>query len=91
MTDEIGVQWFEEVFLPNCGDARPHLPVLDSHYNHEVLDMLELAKQNNMNVLVIPPHTTHMLHPLDRVVLNLIRRHTNATAQNSLLLILLKQ
>lgn len=70
MNDEIGVQWFKEVFLPHCGDERPQLLILDSHHSHEVLDMLELAKQQDIHVLAFPPHTTHILQPLDRVVFN---------------------
>lgn len=68
MNDDIGVQWFSDVFLPNCGDARPQMLILDSHHSHEVLEMLELARQQNIHVMALPPHTTHMLQPLDRVV-----------------------
>lgn len=87
MNDEIGVQWFSEVFLANCGDARPQLLILDSHHSHEVLEMLELAKAQNIHVMALPPHTTHILQPLDRVVFKpfktAYRRHcTEFLAQN---------
>ena len=68
MNDEIGTQWFRDVFLPNCGAARPQLLILDSHHSHEVLDLLEMAKEQHVTILALPPHTTHMLQPLDRVV-----------------------
>ncbi|KAK3765038.1 hypothetical protein RRG08_023556 [Elysia crispata] len=68
MNDEIGVQWFTKVFLANCGPARPQLLILDSHHSHEVLEMLELAKNENVHVFALPPHTTHALQTLDRVV-----------------------
>jgi len=68
MDDDIGVQWFPKVFLQHCGESRPQLLILDSHHSHEVLEMLELAQEENIHILALPPHTTHILQPLDRVV-----------------------
>ena len=68
MDDDIGHQWFQQVYLANCGPARPQLLVLDSPHSHEVLDMLEIAQEQEIHVLVLPPHTTHALQPLDKVV-----------------------
>lgn len=68
MDDVIGLEWFREVFLKNCGIARPQLLILDSHHSHEVLQLLELARTEDVHLLALPPHTTHMLQPLDRVV-----------------------
>ncbi|GFS00404.1 jerky protein homolog-like [Elysia marginata] len=56
------------VFLRNGGSSRPQVPILDSHHSHEVLEMLELAEEQQIHVLALPPHTTHVLQPLDRVV-----------------------
>ncbi|XP_005106626.1 CENP-B homolog protein 2 [Aplysia californica] len=68
MDDDISVQWFQKVFLPNCGEARPQLLILDSHHSHKVLEMLELAQKKDVHILALPPHTTHVLQPLDKVV-----------------------
>ncbi|KAK3789529.1 hypothetical protein RRG08_004599 [Elysia crispata] len=68
MNNDIWVQWFTKVFIKNCGKARPQLLILDSHHSHEVLEMLELAEKERIHILVLPPQTTHMLQPLDRVV-----------------------
>ena len=46
MNNEIRIQWFEKVFLPKCGDARPQVLILASHHSHEVLEMLELADKH---------------------------------------------
>ncbi|RUS72130.1 hypothetical protein EGW08_020103 [Elysia chlorotica] len=56
------------VFLKHCGPARPQLLVPDSHHSHEMLDMLELAQQEDIHVMALPPHTTHALQLLDKVV-----------------------
>ena len=68
MNDALGEVWFREIFLKNCGDARPQLLILDGHSSHETLAILELALQENIHILSLPPHTTHVLQPLDRTV-----------------------
>ena len=68
MNDALGELWFREIFLKNCGDARPQLLILDGHSSHETLAILELGLQENIHILSLPPHTTHVLQPLDRTV-----------------------
>ena len=68
MNDALGEVWFREIFLKICGDARPQLLILDGHSSHETLAILELALQENIHILSLPPHTTHALQPLDRTV-----------------------
>lgn len=63
--NSLGVEWFKNVFLPNCGPERPLLLLLDSHSSHEVLEVLELAKEQNIHIMALPPHTTQRLQPLD--------------------------
>ena len=57
MCDDICLQWFRTVFLAHCGSARPQLLILDSHYSHDVLDMLELAQKEDAHVMALSPHT----------------------------------
>ena len=66
MEDVLGVEWFRNVFLANCGPQRPQLLLLDSHSSHEVLGLLEKAKEEDIHIFTFPPHTTHYLQPLDR-------------------------
>ena len=68
MNDEIGELWFRQVFLPNCGEQRPQLLVLDGHSSHESLSLLELAESQDIHIMSLPPHTTHALQPLDKAV-----------------------
>ncbi|XP_045181703.2 tigger transposable element-derived protein 6-like [Mercenaria mercenaria] len=68
MTDQIGEQWFDTVFLQNCGTHRPQLLILDGHSSHESLAILQRAIEENIYILVLPPHTTHHLQPLDKSV-----------------------
>jgi hypothetical protein len=66
--DQIGEKWFDEVFLKNCGPARPQLLILDGHGSHETLGIIERAIAENIIMLSLPPHCTHVLQPLDRTV-----------------------
>ncbi|XP_071133040.1 jerky protein homolog [Mytilus edulis] len=68
MDDELGEDWFKNVFLKHCGPQRPQVLVLDSHHSHETLGLLEAALANRIEVLAFPPHTTHFLCPLDRTI-----------------------
>ena len=69
MNDDVGLQCLRTGFLAHCGSARPQLVILDSHHSHEVLDMFVLAQKEDVHVMGLPPHTTHALQPLDKVVL----------------------
>ena len=68
MSEKLGEMWFRDVFLKNCGPDRPQLLILDGHSSHETLGLLELAIQENIHIICLPPHTSHMLQPLDRSV-----------------------
>lgn len=68
MNNAIGVEWFKNVFLPHCGPQRPQLMTLDSQGSHDVIELLELAREEKINVLALPPNATHMQQPLERVV-----------------------
>lgn len=66
--DVLGVEWFSNIFLKECGDHRPQLLIMDGHHSHEVLGLIEKARANNITLLTLPPHTTHYHCPLDRTV-----------------------
>lgn len=44
---------------------RRHVLVLDGHHSHKCLEALELASENGVDIITLPPHTTHRLQPLD--------------------------
>lgn len=78
MTDQIGEQWFDNVFLSNCGPQRPQLLILDGHSSHESLAILQRAIEENIYILALPPHTTHHLQPLDKSVFGPFNKAYNA-------------
>ncbi|XP_072945514.1 uncharacterized protein [Epargyreus clarus] len=43
------------------------LLILDGHFSHtRNIDVIDLARENNVDIVSLPPHTTHKLQPLDK-------------------------
>jgi diacylglycerol kinase family enzyme len=46
---------------------KPCLLTLDGHKSHtKAVAALQYAQKNKINILVLPPHTSHKTQPLDR-------------------------
>lgn len=70
MTKDGFFSWFRDVFIPNVPavDSRlgRHLIlILDGHTSHFSIPLVELAKQHLIHIIRLPPHTSHLLQPLD--------------------------
>ncbi|KAH8621966.1 hypothetical protein IG631_23361 [Alternaria alternata] len=89
--NELGVKWlkhFNAYTKTRVVGAR-RLLVFDGHKSHHSLEFQELCKENNIYTLCMPPHSSHLLQPLDvgcfsplkraysREVESLIRHHIN--------------
>lgn len=58
------IKHFIKYAKPSAED--PVLLVLDGHATHtKNIKLLDIAKENHIHILVIPPHTSHRLQPLD--------------------------
>jgi len=65
---ELGFEWVSKVFQPaTLGACRGHtrLLLMDGHSSHLTGKFLGFCHDNNILPLCLPPHTTHMLQPLD--------------------------
>ena len=72
-------EWFCSVFLPATESVRKSLPVmliiiLDGHGSHISLKVVTCARENNTIIFCLPPHTTHILQPLDVSVFRTVKR-----------------
>ena len=56
-----GLDFFVASILP----TRPVLLIEDGHSSHISLEVIKLAKENDIHLLCLPVHTTHLLQPLD--------------------------
>ena len=54
-----------EHFIENAVPRRPLLLLLDGHSTHFEPKSLQVAKDNNIVIFCLPPHTTHVCQPLD--------------------------
>ena len=65
MTTPAYIDWFRNIFIPSLPEERPVLLVLDGHSSHISYEVRELAIENGVHMLKLPPHLTHFLQPLD--------------------------
>ncbi|KAK0368171.1 transposase [Colletotrichum limetticola] len=81
-TDETALQWLKEVFLPQTKTPpieglsklnQPRLLVLDGHGSHTTTEFMWECYRNNVYLLFLPPHTSHVLQPLDMAVFGPIK------------------
>ena len=77
MEDILGVTWFKDHFLRYCGSERPQMIILDSHSSHETIGLISLARENDILLFTLPPHTTQYLNPLDKTVFGPFQREYN--------------
>jgi DDE superfamily endonuclease len=66
--DSLGLQWLERVFdrhtREKAGRGR-RLLIVDGHSSHVNLKFLDYADRHRIIILILPPHSTHRLQPLD--------------------------
>ena len=60
----------------------PVLLILDGHSTHKDLQVILYAKQNNVHMISLPPHTTHKLQPLDRAIMRPFKTAFNEACGN---------
>lgn len=77
---EIFTKWFQH-FLQFSRPSKetPVLLVLDGHYSHtRNVEVINLARQNGVVIISLPPHSTHKLQPLDRAFMSPLKTYYNA-------------
>ena len=67
--------WLKEHFLANAVGHRPLLLLLDGHSSHFEPSTIEFAKENEVVICCLPPHTTHECQPLDVSVFGSLKTH----------------
>lgn len=80
-SDDLGLQWLERVFerytKQKAGNRR-RLLLVDGHSSHVNLKFLQFADAHRIIILILPPHSTHRLQPLDiGLFAPLARAYTN--------------
>lgn len=76
-TDATAIEWLEKVFIPQTAPrdpSEPRLLILDGHGSHETTEFLWLCYSNNIHMLFLPPHSSHILQPLDLAVFSSLKK-----------------
>ncbi|XP_060581287.1 uncharacterized protein LOC132737921 [Ruditapes philippinarum] len=73
-------EWFRDIFVPNCGSQRPVLLTMDNHASHFCPDLVDLAIEEGIELLFLPPHATHLLQPLDKGFFHLLKQKMTESA-----------
>ena len=80
MDSELFYNWLENVFVPNCGRNRPVLLIMDNLGVHMSPKAIDIARSNNIELLCLPAHSTHLLQPLDVRVFHLVKSNLAKSA-----------
>ena len=64
-----------EHFMTNAVSHRPLLLLLDGHSTHFEPKSLQFARDNNIIIFCLPPHTTHVCQPLDCSLFRPLKEH----------------
>jgi hypothetical protein len=89
--NELGVAWIKhfDAHTKTRVVGTRRLLILDGHESYQSLEFQEFCQKNNIYTLCMPPHSSHLLQPLDvgcfsplkraysREVESLIRHHIN--------------
>jgi len=67
--------WFTNHFLCHAVSACPLLLLLDGHSSHHNADAIRLAKENDVILFTLVPHTTHEMQPLDTSMFAPLKAH----------------
>ena len=68
IANRIVFNWLTKVFIPETkpsGDKDARLLILDGYRSHHTTEFLWECKINNIWLVFLPPHSTHVLQPLD--------------------------
>ena len=56
---ELYCLWFELIFLKYASSERPLLLIQDGHKSHITIELIDKAKENDVEIMCLSPHTTN--------------------------------
>lgn len=76
-SNELGLQWLQKVFDPQTRETaagRRRLLIADGHGSHLRADFIAYCMENDIDLLIMPPHCSHILQPLDVGVFSALKQ-----------------
>jgi uncharacterized heparinase superfamily protein len=80
-----GVEWLKRVFEPATrtkAAGRQRLLICDGHDLHISRSFISHYIQNRISLLILPPHTSHMLQPLDVAIFGPLKKRLTAALEH---------
>ena len=74
--NKIGLEWLKHFnrYTANRSTSRYRLLILDGHESHHYVDFETYYKEKEVITLCIPPHSSHLLQPLDVGYFSLLKK-----------------
>jgi len=57
-----------KAFLPNIGQERPQILILEGHDSHNFIELTDNATENNIHIIELPAQTSNWLQPCGQTV-----------------------
>lgn len=69
----------------SASKANPALLILDNAEIHFSIECIDIAKENGVIMLTLPPHSSHKLQPLDKAVFSSFKRFYSEALNNKMM------
>lgn len=70
-SNQLGVDWLQRIFIPQTTPSDPtayRILICDGHGSHATIEFMHVAYCNRIRLIFLPPHTSHVLQPLDLAI-----------------------
>lgn len=82
--DDIDLEWLRCCFQPETREkaaGTPRVLILDSHISHVNGNSITHAYLNNIRILRLQPHTSHLLQPLDVGLFGQLKKYASTAME----------
>jgi len=87
--DKLALWWLVNVYDPYSkqrlirnSKSEKRLLILDGHGSHISFDFIDFCEKNNIVVYCLPPHSTHLLQPLDVGLFGPLQHHYSKAVED---------
>ena len=75
---DVFIVWFcHFLSVAKASVDNKHVIILDGHHSHKSLEVINMARENGVTIITLPPHSTHRMQPLDVAVFKSLKSAYN--------------